>query len=64
MIWPNVDLLPRHPSPIYQMLIDGVIISQYNSTFFSPPGLVELPGSTGAIKNNYDQGKIFFHFHF
>jgi phosphatidylglycerol:prolipoprotein diacylglycerol transferase len=23
MIWPNVDALPRHPSPIYQMLIDG-----------------------------------------
>ena len=25
MIWPNVDWLPRHPSPIYQALIDGVI---------------------------------------
>jgi phosphatidylglycerol:prolipoprotein diacylglycerol transferase len=23
MIWPNVDALPRHPSPIYQALIDG-----------------------------------------
>ena len=26
MIWPNVDQLPRHPSPIYQMLIDGVLL--------------------------------------
>src|SRR5690606_18713432 len=24
MIWPNVDNLPRHPSPIYQALVDGV----------------------------------------
>lgn len=26
MIWPNVDLLPRHPSPIYQALVDGVLL--------------------------------------
>lgn len=25
MIWPNVDALPRHPSPIYQALVDGVL---------------------------------------
>ena len=26
MIWPNVDLLPRHPSPIYQALVDGLLL--------------------------------------
>jgi phosphatidylglycerol:prolipoprotein diacylglycerol transferase len=26
MIWPSVDALPRHPSPIYQALIDGVLL--------------------------------------
>jgi phosphatidylglycerol:prolipoprotein diacylglycerol transferase len=26
MIWPNVDQLPRHPSPIYQALVDGVLL--------------------------------------
>ncbi|WP_211455330.1 prolipoprotein diacylglyceryl transferase [Collimonas antrihumi] len=26
MIWPNVDSLPRHPSPIYQMLVDGILL--------------------------------------
>ena len=26
MIWPNVDALPRHPSPIYQASIDGVLL--------------------------------------
>jgi phosphatidylglycerol:prolipoprotein diacylglycerol transferase len=26
MIWPNFDNLPRHPSPIYQALIDGVLL--------------------------------------
>lgn len=26
MIWPNVDQLPRHPSPIYQALVDGVLV--------------------------------------
>lgn len=26
MIWPNVDNLPRHPSPIYQALIDGLLL--------------------------------------
>lgn len=26
MIWPNVDALPRHPSPIYQALVDGLLI--------------------------------------
>ena len=26
MIWPNVDNLPRHPSPIYQMLVDGILL--------------------------------------
>lgn len=26
MIWPNVDQMPRHPSPIYQALIDGVLL--------------------------------------
>ena len=25
MIWPNVDNLPRHPSPIYQALVDGLL---------------------------------------
>jgi phosphatidylglycerol:prolipoprotein diacylglycerol transferase len=25
MIWPNVDMLPRHPSPLYQALIDGIL---------------------------------------
>ncbi len=26
MIWPNVDQLPRHPSPIYQALVDGGLV--------------------------------------
>jgi phosphatidylglycerol:prolipoprotein diacylglycerol transferase len=26
MIWPNVDNLARHPSPIYQALIDGLLL--------------------------------------
>ncbi len=26
MIWPNVDGLPRHPSPIYQALVDGLLL--------------------------------------
>ncbi len=26
MIWPNVDSVPRHPSPIYQALIDGLLL--------------------------------------
>ena len=26
MLWPNVDMLPRHPSPIYQALVDGVLL--------------------------------------
>lgn len=26
MIWPNVDNLPRHPSPIYQALVGGVLL--------------------------------------
>ncbi len=26
MVWPNVDSLPRHPSPLYQALIDGVLL--------------------------------------
>ncbi len=26
MIWSNVDNLPRHPSPIYQMLVDGILL--------------------------------------
>ena len=26
IIWPNVDSLPRHPSPIYQALIDGLLL--------------------------------------
>lgn len=26
MIWPNVDNLPRHPSPLYQAAIDGVLL--------------------------------------
>ncbi|MDR0933591.1 MAG: prolipoprotein diacylglyceryl transferase [Burkholderiaceae bacterium] len=26
MIWPNVDSLPRHPSPIYQALVDGLLV--------------------------------------
>lgn len=26
MVWPNIDALPRHPSPIYQMLVDGVLL--------------------------------------
>jgi phosphatidylglycerol:prolipoprotein diacylglycerol transferase len=26
MIWPNVDSLPRHPSPVYQALVDGVLL--------------------------------------
>lgn len=26
MIWPNVDALPRHPSPLYQMLVDGILL--------------------------------------
>ena len=25
MIWPNVDMQPRHPSPLYQALVDGVL---------------------------------------
>jgi len=26
MMWPNVDTLPRHPSPLYQALFDGVLL--------------------------------------
>ncbi len=26
MIWPNVDALPRHPSPIYQASLDGIVV--------------------------------------
>jgi phosphatidylglycerol---prolipoprotein diacylglyceryl transferase len=26
MIWPNVDQLPRHPSPLYQALVDGMLV--------------------------------------
>jgi phosphatidylglycerol:prolipoprotein diacylglycerol transferase len=26
MIWPTIDNLPRHPSPIYQALVDGVLL--------------------------------------
>lgn len=26
MIWPNVDSLPRHPSPLYQALVDGLLL--------------------------------------
>lgn len=26
MIWPNVDALPRHPSPIYQAGLDGIVV--------------------------------------
>ncbi|MDL2284950.1 prolipoprotein diacylglyceryl transferase [Oxalobacter sp. OttesenSCG-928-P03] len=27
MIWPNIDWLPRHPSPIYQALVDGLLVA-------------------------------------
>ena len=26
MIWPNIDSLPRHPSPLYQALFDGLLV--------------------------------------
>ncbi|HVL77435.1 MAG TPA: prolipoprotein diacylglyceryl transferase, partial [Noviherbaspirillum sp.] len=26
MVWPNVDSIPRHPSPIYQALVDGLLV--------------------------------------
>lgn len=26
MIWPNVDSLPRHPSPLYQAMVDGLLL--------------------------------------
>lgn len=26
MIWPRVDSIPRHPSPLYQALIDGLLL--------------------------------------
>ena len=26
MIWPSVDALPRHPSPLYQALVDGLLL--------------------------------------
>ncbi len=26
MVWPNVDSLPRHPSPLYQALFDGLLL--------------------------------------
>lgn len=26
MVWPNVDAMPRHPSPIYQALVDGLLV--------------------------------------
>lgn len=26
MIWPNVDGLPRHPSPLYQASLDGIVV--------------------------------------
>lgn len=27
MIWPNIDNLPRHPSPVYQALVDGLLVA-------------------------------------
>ncbi len=27
MIWPNFDSYPRHPSPIYQALVDGLMVA-------------------------------------
>lgn len=29
MIWPNVDNIPRHPSPVYQALIDGLLLFSF-----------------------------------
>lgn len=26
MVWPNLDAMPRHPSPVYQGLVDGVLV--------------------------------------
>jgi len=26
MIWPTVDQMPRHPSPLYQALVDGILL--------------------------------------
>jgi phosphatidylglycerol:prolipoprotein diacylglycerol transferase len=27
MVWPNVDMRPRHPSPVYQALLDGLLVA-------------------------------------
>lgn len=35
MIWPNVDALPRHPSPIYQAGLDGIVVFVLLWTFAS-----------------------------
>lgn len=37
MVWPNVDNLPRHPSPIYQALVDGVLLFAVLWLFASRP---------------------------
>ena len=26
MVWPNIDNFPRHPSPLYQALVDGLVV--------------------------------------
>ncbi|NLC23803.1 prolipoprotein diacylglyceryl transferase [Oxalobacter vibrioformis] len=47
MIWPNVDMLPRHPSPLYQALFDGVIM------FFLLWGFARKPHPDGAVSAFY-----------
>ena len=46
MIWPNVDNLPRHPSPIYQALVDGLLVSLIVWLFARKP---RPPLAVGAL---------------
>ena len=51
MIWPNVDNLPRHPSPLYQALVDGLL-------FF-----IEIPCIIGAGNHAGFAADAFFFIH-
>ena len=46
MIWPNVDSLPRHPSPLYQALVDGVLMFALLWCFARKP---RPPGAVSAV---------------
>lgn len=47
MIWPNVDMLPRHPSPLYQALFDGLLM------FVLLWAFSRKPRPTGAVSAVY-----------